>query len=96
MKMKCKNMITIAHWNNGKSQIMGSTEFVKKSPSINGYYTDEVCNGKPKISVWVQDEAPFYTSGLRVEWRCSNCGIEINDSALPDEDNLQEWINNLI
>lgn len=90
--MQCQNKITIAYFNNGKSQVMGSTDTVRKSLSINGNYTDEVCNGKIVIEVTAANNYS-YDPELYVEWRCSKCGIKVDDPSLPDESNLSDWIN---
>lgn len=51
--MKCTNIITIAHYKNGKDVIEGSAEImiprIKRynlDLSINGYFTHEECGGK--------------------------------------------------
>lgn len=90
--MKCKNIITIARYNNGKNQVMGSAETVKDrlSPSINGHYATEKCDGKIVPDIFISD-SEFGGAEISIIITCSKCG-KIYHDIKPDDDMIKRWI----
>ena len=100
--MKCKNPITIAHYNNGKTVIEGSQsvmipriERYELDKSINGYYEHCECNGNIEISIFCTEANMGEDCGsVDFEFRCDRCGIRHElDYSIED---IEKIVNNHI
>ena len=76
--MKCKNDISVAYWNNGQTQILGTYGIAREfKEKINGYYAREICDGDIECSIYAgssYDDGCGSYPELEISFRCNRCG----------------------
>lgn len=104
--MKCKNQITIAHYeykNGQKHSVIEGSESVMVEriakygldKSINGYYEHTECGGEIECSIYSDSPDMGNDCGdISVEFRCSRCGE--NKGELLNLDEIHQIINEYI
>jgi len=99
--MKCKNQITITHYNNGKTSIESQSDMIPRIEkyhldlSINGFYEHVECDGDIEISIYsLEPDMGSDCGEIEFEFRCNKCGIR-HDLGYSIED-IEKIVNNHI